>query len=237
MDNVNVRRIEIIIEDLLSEFEREGGKLQAEYDDNATRILEIDANILNFKESEDVDFKVFSPRKIDNQNEEKINSLKVEKQNIELTNKSLYRQLRYYSDKIEKLNEILSIIKESSNEIEAITDNKSSYEDITHVDEKILEYYDSIVEDDIDSLLKDKKDNRSGWRIIKDEIDTPISSLSKIDQDIKDDSSDSVYESLISITSKLETESKAIDDDYFRTKEEIRNVLNDINNVLEKLKK
>jgi len=233
MDVVSIRKIEIIMNDLLSEFEREGSKLQAEYDDNAVRIIEIDANILNYKESEDIDFQVFSPRKIDNQNEEKINSLKSEKQNIELTNKSIYRQLRYYSEKIEKINEVLQIIKESSDE--ESTKKITPLEDITHVDEKILEYYDSIVDDDNDRIVSSKSESRSGWRLIKDELDIPISTLSD-NITVESDDNDAVVDSLISITTKLETESKAIDEDYFRTKEEIRTVLNDINTILDKLK-
>lgn len=235
MDDVSIRKIEIIVNDLLSEFEKEGGKLQAEYDDNAVRIIEIEENIQNFKENEDIDFKVFSPRKIDNQNEEKINSLKGEMQNIELANKSLFRQLRYYSDKIEKLGEILNIIKENKNPEDLKSD--SPLDDITHVDEKILEYYDSIANDDEDGIEKryqiKESEVRSGWKIIKEELSTPIEN--KESEEIIDNPN-ALVDSLISITGKLENESRAIDEDYFRTKEEIRTIVNSINDVLDKLK-
>lgn len=235
MDDVSIRKIEIIINDLLSEFEKEGGKLQAEYDDNAVRIIEIEENIHNFKENEDIDFKVFSPRKIDNKNEEKINALRSEMQNVELANKSLFRQLRYYSDKIEKLNEILTIIKEDKGDDEVT--QISALDDITNVDEKILAYYDSIAKDDEDDIEEKyqikESEVRSGWKIIKEELNTPIETLSK---EADYDNPDAVVDSLISITDKLEKESKAIDDDYFRTKEEIRSIMNSINDVLDKLK-
>lgn len=236
MDDVSIRKIEIIVNELLSEFEKEGGKLQAEYDDNAARIIEIEENIHNFKENEDIDFKVFSPRKLDNQNEEKINSLKNEMQNIELANKSLFRQLRYYSDKIEKLDEVLNIIKEDSGLSENNTE--SSVTDITNVDEKILEYYDSIAKDEDDVIEKryqvKESEVRSGWKIIKEELNNPIDSIKETEETPK---SEEVIDSLINLTSKLENESRAIDEDYFRTKDEIRNIVNNINDVLDKLKK
>ena len=88
MNSINVKKIEIIVNDLLSEFDKESSKLQSEYDDNVVRILEIEENIHNYKENEDVDFQVFSPRKIDNQNEEKIEAMNLEKESIEEINKS-----------------------------------------------------------------------------------------------------------------------------------------------------
>ena len=147
MNSINVKKIEIIVKDLLSEFDKESSKLQSEYDDNVVRILEIEENIHNYKENEDVDFQVFSPRKIDNQNEEKIEAMNLEKESIEEINKSLYRQIKYYTDKKDKLNEIINIINEDR-EDESISSVSSEIDDITKVDEKILEYYDKVVNDD-----------------------------------------------------------------------------------------
>ena len=56
MNSINVKKIEIIVNDLLSEFDKESSKLQSEYDDNVVRILEIEENIHNYKANEDVDF-------------------------------------------------------------------------------------------------------------------------------------------------------------------------------------
>ena len=55
MNSINVKKIEIIVKDLLSEFDKESSKLQSEYDDNVVRILEIEENIHNYKENEDVE--------------------------------------------------------------------------------------------------------------------------------------------------------------------------------------
>lgn len=241
MNSLNIRKIEIIVLDLLSEFEKEEGKLQAEYDDNVARILEIEKNIHNYKENEDVDFQVFSPRKIDNQNEDKIVAMNKEKENIELTNKSLYRQIKYYSEKTDKLKEILNVIEEdrsfSISEVSAI-------DDISEVDSKILEYYDSIAHEDKDDSYPEEPENigvekKSGWRLIKDELDTPIDNIFSNINNISEDNDDNqmILDNLELITEKLEREARAIDDDYFRTKEEIKSVLSDINSVLERIKK
>lgn len=207
MDGLNIRKIEIIVLDLLSEFEREGSKLQSEYDDNAARILEIEENIQNYKENEDVDFQVFSPRRIDNQSEEKINQLNKEKSSIESINKSLFRQIKYYTDKTDKLNEILNIIKEDRS---------------------------FTIESDNDDVYPEEPENigvevRSGWRIIKEELNTPINSV----MDSKDNKE--ILSSLSAVSDKLEKESKSIEENYLRTKEEINSVLTDINSILNNL--
>lgn len=236
MDRLNIRKIEIIVLDLLSEFEREGSKLQSEYDDNASRIIEIEENIHNYKENEDIDFQVFSPRKIDNQSEEKINELNNEKTNIESINKSLYRQLKYYNEKTDKLKEILDVIEEdrayninSEGEVKNEMDN-----DITKVDEKILEYYDSIANDDVEEVYPDEPENigvevRSGWRIIKEELNNPI-----VTSELNNNKD--VLSELSVISERLEKESKAIDEGYLRTREELNTVLQDINTILKNLK-
>lgn len=239
MNSFNVRKIEIIVLDLLAEFEKEGGKLQVEYDDNAARIREIEDNIRNYIENEDIDFQVFSPRKVDNQSEEKIESMNRDKSNIEEINKSLFRQIKYYSDKANKLKEILAVIEEDRT-IELNDDTKNVVEeDITHVDEKILEYYDSIAHEDKEDVYPEEPENigtevRSGWRIIKDELSSPINdNLFSINSE----ADDNILNELTNISNKLEKEAKLIDEDYFRTKEEIKSVLNDITSILETIKK
>lgn len=213
MNSINVKKIEIIVNDLLSEFDKESSKLQSEYDDNVVRILEIEENIHNYKENEDVDFQVFSPRKIDNQNEEKIEAMNLEKESIEEINKSLYRQIKYYTDKKDKLNEIINIINEDR-EDESISSVSSEIDDITKVDEKILEYYDKVVNDD---EYPEEPENigtkiKSGWRLIKEELNSPIESV------VNDNDVDLV-ENLTCI------------------KQEINLVLNNINELMDKIKK
>ena len=213
MNSINVKKIEIIVKDLLSEFDKESSKLQSEYDDNVVRILEIEENIHNYKENEDVDFQVFSPRKIDNQNEEKIEAMNLEKESIEEINKSLYRQIKYYTDKKDKLNEIINIINEDR-EDESISSVSSEIDDITKVDEKILEYYDKVVNDD---EYPEEPENigteiKSGWRLIKEELNSPIESV------VNDNDVDLV-ENLTCI------------------KQEINLVLNNINELMDKINK
>lgn len=246
MNSLNIRKIEIIVKDLLSEFDKESGKLQVEYDDNVARIIEIEENIHNYKENEDIDFQVFSPRKIDNQNEEKIAVMNKEKENIEAANKSLYRQIKYYTEKQEKLNEILDIIKEdreTANSVDSsIPSVNTKIDDITKVDEKILAYYDSIASQDTDDNYPEEPENigvekKTGWRLIKDELDEPIESISYNDETEEIDNNNEILESLHDMTIKLEEETKKLEEDYLKTKSEINSVLSDINGVLEKIKK
>ena len=244
MDSINIRKIEIIVKDLLSEFEKEAGKLQAEYDDNNARIIEIEENIQNYKENEDVDFQVFSPRKIDNQNEEKIDAMNKEKERIEASNKSLYRQIKYYSDKTDKLNEILGIIEEDrkiSSGMPVV--NNEIIDDISNVDKKILAYYDSIAgteDEEEDEYIINEKDNigkevKSGWRLIKEELSTPITSIDNTEDE--EDEDDELIHELSNLTIRLESETRHLEEDYNKTKSEINSVLNDINSILNKYKK
>lgn len=219
MDGLNVRKIEIIVKDLLSEFDKESGKLQAEYDDNAVRIIEIEENIHNYKENEDIDFQVFSPRKIDNQNEEKIEAMRREKESIEEINKSLYRQIKYYTDKKDKLNEILEVIEEDRDMPISIDKEEKQEDDIISVDKKILEYYDSIANDNEDDVYPEEPENigneiKSGWRIITEELDSPIDSIIR-----ESNSTEDIIDNLNNI------------------KQEINIVLSGINSVMDMIKK
>lgn len=192
MNSINIKKIEIIVSDLLSELEKESGKLQIEYDDNVARILEIEEHIHNYKENEDVNMQVFSPRKIENHNEERINAITKEKENIEAANKSLYRQIKYYTDKKEKLKEILNLIEE-----------------------------DRTFDIDTGVIKSETKE---------DEINTAEDIT--IETDISDNE---IFKNLRNISSRLFRESKSIDEDYYRTKEEIKAAIKDINSVLEKI--
>lgn len=111
-----VEQISNIVVDLLMEFQKEQNRLQVIFDNGTSRITEIEEDIVNYKETEDVDFKVFSPRNISTLNEEKLESMDREKLTLIESNKEIFKQLKYYNEKVEKLRIIQSIIDSDINE-------------------------------------------------------------------------------------------------------------------------
>ena len=100
---------------------------------------------------------------------------------------------------------------------ESISSVSSEIDDITKVDEKILEYYDKVVNDDEENGYPEEPENigteiKSGWRLIKEELNSPIESV------VNDNDVDLV-ENLTCI------------------KQEINLVLNNINELMDKIKK
>lgn len=106
----NYYEIKNIVQDLYDEFVEEEKKLNDICDSNSVRIDELDHKIANYKKNDDVDFKVFSPRNISGVNNDKIINLEKEKSELENEAANSSKQLKYYSDKVAKLDKILLLL-------------------------------------------------------------------------------------------------------------------------------
>jgi len=111
---------EKIIDELYNEFSKEEINLKLQADNNSSKIEELEENILQFMKNDDIDYKVFSPRTVVNVNAGKIDGLRTEKNELEKINKNVLKQLKYYSEKTKKLEQLKKLLKkEDSLEIES----------------------------------------------------------------------------------------------------------------------
>lgn len=145
MTSGDIEKVNKIIIDLLLEFQNEQNRIQVLYDNGTSRLAELEEDIISYKDSEDVDFKVFSPRNVSTLNEDKLLSMDREKSDIEASNKELNTQLSYYSEKVEKLRTVLSILDDNKDELidEELVEDSHSFTEITvdddeDMDEKVL---------------------------------------------------------------------------------------------------
>ncbi len=97
---------QIIIKETLNEISEEKAGLQEKVNKNLNRIQEIDAYLKSIYDKEDTDFKVFSPRNVENVYKEQIDKGNKEKYTLENENRNLYSQinrLNHYTENIQSL--------------------------------------------------------------------------------------------------------------------------------------
>lgn len=117
-----------IVEDLCDEFNKEEKKLKIKYDNNCSRLEEMDHQIHVLSRTEDIEMRVFSPRKHISSETDKVASLKSEREILDKTNREVERDLRYYSKRAEKLRYLLDVLTRNEelffeNEENQIKDN------------------------------------------------------------------------------------------------------------------
>lgn len=118
-----------IISELYDEFSKEEMKLKVKYDNNCARLEEMDFQIRHLSKTEDVEMRVFSPRRHISSETDKVTALKQEREQLEKTNREVERSLRYYSKRAEKLRYLSDILERNdatffvSEESEVIADN------------------------------------------------------------------------------------------------------------------
>ncbi|MDO4966629.1 MAG: hypothetical protein Q4E51_07960 [Lachnospiraceae bacterium] len=202
-----IDQISNIVIDLLMEFQKEQNRLQIIYDNGSSRISEIEENIVNYKETEDVDFKVFSPRNISTLNEDKLESMDREKLTLMESNKEILKQLKYYNEKVEKLRTIQMIIGTEENEKSDFDYKDESIDDIQKVDTNEINDTDSTKTSiDINELIDNEFDKQS---FIND---------------------------LERLSHKMEISSKLIDNDIYRTKIELKSMKSNLDEIINSLK-
>lgn len=99
-----------ILKELLEEGIKDKKKIDCKIQKNISRIQEIESFLDSLKNSEDSDFKVFSPRSAESIHREEIQRLTEKKNNLNNRNDSYYLELGKAESRIEKIS---SLIKES----------------------------------------------------------------------------------------------------------------------------
>lgn len=214
-------KITKILVDMLMEFQKEQKRIQAEYDNGLLRLSELEENLNNYRETEDVDFKVFSPRKVSTLNEDKLNSMDSEMQEIRESNKALLKQLKYYTDKVEKLLTVQAII---DGEIYEAPENKEK--------DSIEELFNLSSDNEVKSEERSTLENDSS-QIFEKQIDFD----KKYDiPDMDLFSKQSLIDNLERISHRIEVGVKIIDNDLYRTKMELKSIKSGLDDVISTLK-
>ncbi len=106
----NTSEAQQIVSELYDEFSKEEMKLKVKYDNNCSRLEEMDQQIRLLSRSEDTEMRVFSPRRHISSESDKIVVMKKEREELEKQNRETERSYRYYSrraEKLRRLNELM----------------------------------------------------------------------------------------------------------------------------------
>lgn len=97
----------VTMQEMIQELSEEKKGFQDKINKNLNRISEIDAYLNSIYEKEDSDFKVFSPRSVENVYREQLEKAKQEKYVLENENQHLYRQINKIGRYLENLQSVL----------------------------------------------------------------------------------------------------------------------------------
>lgn len=118
-----------IIKDLYEQLSNEREEVQKLLNLNLTRITEIEEYLKSIYEKEDSDFKIFSPRSVENIYKENIDKNKSEKHLLEIENRSHYKRLNQLDRYLSGLKEIYQKRENSSESRESFVVSPSIYND------------------------------------------------------------------------------------------------------------
>jgi len=192
---------------LLAELNTERNDIQKEIDDNTLQIIEARSYTKEILDREEEDFKVFSPRKIEDIYKEELEKSNVKQVNFENRNSVLIQ-------KKEKLDSIISVLEKVSSEVGGVF----------HPDT-----VDDVSEKNIDVVEENNENSTS----LKDEI-IDQKNLHQDDDTINDTINKSV-KNLQYLMHKIELSTKLIRQDPQRTKIELETVNKGMKKVTDKL--
>lgn len=211
---------------LEQEFSTEESKLSEVSNDHAVRIDELDQQISTFRRNEDVDFRVFSPRNISTGTSEKIAALEDEKKLLEREKRDADKQLKYYSGKTEMIGKVLSLLRgelkeDSSEDSETVILSRNPFafldEEDTRDEEEILDRddeYDNIAElFGNDDEVENSDGSSSDSIIISNVNGVPVDEVERV-------------------CHKVEFCGKIISNDGIRAKLEIKNIVDDLKELI-----
>ncbi len=115
MDNQYYRNEAMqIISELLEEFSREEMKCKVKYDNNCSRLEEMDQQIRMMSKAEDVDMRAFSPRRHVSSENDKIVIMRKEREEIDRENREVERDYRYFTKRAEKLRYLTDVMERNA---------------------------------------------------------------------------------------------------------------------------
>ncbi len=100
-----------ILNDLCDEFGKEEMKLKVKYDNNCSRLEEMDHQIRLLSRSQDTEMRVFSPRRHISSENDKVQVMKKEREELDKQNRETERDYRYYARRAEKLRRVLELLE------------------------------------------------------------------------------------------------------------------------------
>lgn len=213
------RENNILLQEVVQQLLEEKKNFQDKINKNLNRISEIDAYLNSIYEKEDTDFKVFSPRSVENVYKEQIERGKAEKYSIENENKYLYRQTNRLDRYLRDLKSIL--------------------------DDEQIDSVDEVQPEDIaESAILDQPEDSSKL-VNSDRSESSYQSLGNLEvldilekdrQRIARDLHDSSLQDLAHLIHVVELSSMYIDQDPVRAKLELISVNQGLKNVIDDIR-
>ncbi len=214
---------------LEQEFSSEESKLSEVSNDHAIRIDELDQQISTFRRNEDVDFRVFSPRNVSTGTSEKIAALEDEKKQLEREKRDADKQLKYYSGKTEMIGKVLALLRgdlkeESSEDSSTVIMSKNPFAFLDEVTENEESVFDNDEDNPVSDLFKDHND------------DSDLKFEDVVDNDHEVNTSSNVngvpVDEVERVCHKVEFCGKIINNDGIRAKLEIKNIVDDLKELI-----
>lgn len=202
---------------LEQEFSTEESKLSEVSNDHAIRIDELDQQISTFRRNEDVDFRVFSPRNVSTGTSEKIAALEDEKKLLEREKREADKQLKYYSGKTEMIGKVLTLLRgdlkeESSEDSSTVIMSRNPFAFLDEPTENVDDTIDTGV-DDSEEKSNDIVENEESNNSVNNFNGVPVDEVERV-------------------CHKVEFCGKIISNDGIRAKLEIKNIVDDLKELI-----
>ena len=194
----------------LKELCRERDDLQAQIDDNNLSIKEAQRLAKEILDREDEDFKVFSPRKIEDLHKVELEQFDLKKINLERQN----GQLTFERDKLNKIIHVMQLVLEEADEEQDSIIDDTENDNIS--DNENMEEIDS------DDAIDEEENNNS---VDNEEIEkeNPTEICINDNETVNDINSDydSISENIKNLKHRIDLSSKFIPQDFVRAKQEL----------------
>lgn len=202
---------------LEQEFSTEESKLSEVSNDHAIRIDELDQQISTFRRNEDVDFRVFSPRNVSTGTSEKISALEDEKKLLEREKREADKQLKYYSGKTEMIGKVLTLLRgdlkeESSEDSSTVIMSRNPFAFLDEPTENVDDTIDTGV-DDSEEKSNDIVENEESNNSVNNYNGVPVDEVERV-------------------CHKVEFCCKIISNDGIRAKLEIKNIVDELKELI-----
>lgn len=249
MTNQEYREIYSILKELQEEFIAEEDKLIELSSNHSNKISELEQQIGVAKRSEDIDYRVFSPRTLSVDNSEKIQNLEKEKNSLEKEMKEADKQRSLFLSKSEKISKVLSILQKSldyTDELnEVVSDN--SKETFVEIKKVPFEFLDDDTEEDnetsanavdeadaIFNELFSRSASISDDVVLDKEVKVKENNVSTKEEVISNKANNAgvPVEEVEKVCHKVEFTEKIINNDRVRAKLELKEVVTELNELI-----
>lgn len=234
----DINEIKSIISELKREFSNEEERLSTLERERTIRLDELEHQISSAKKNEDIDFRVFSPRNVNSSITEKISGMEEERKKLEQLLGESSRQKIYYSGKTEKLSRVLEILSDSQSDLEDSVEDTSNDENSEEDSFDWFSQFDkSSSKSSTDTSSPSLKDEVVDETVSKEiTVSKPVSSNENIsDKSILDNVSydnAKLVRNLNKVVHKAQLGEKVIDNDRRRAHMVIKEVIDDLKDIL-----